>query len=930
MPRICLLLLVFLFAGGVCAMPVAPLDQDELRLSLGPYVGILEDPEGLLDIEQVRRIEDRLFRPAPGVYPNMGKSRSTWWLKVDLRNSRPHALDGFIEVNYPLLDDIQLYLIAPDGTLTRQAGGDTHPFGERPVPVRNFWFPTRVPSGDSVLLVRVQTTSTAFVPLFFATHAASASAQEVAMGFNGAFYGVLFAMFCYNLFLYLSLREPAYFWYLMYNVNIGLFAASFDGLMFQMLPDWLELEALGIYALMYSHCLFALQFSRHFLHTRQHFPRMDRALQLLMLGTVVCLCSEPLIGMMAWTILASLTVLTVSFFSLLAGIYVWNAGLRYGSYYMLAWGVLLLTFIQATTGSLGLEVFGIYGATAVKIGVTVELITLSIGLADRINLLKEEGFLSRQTAEQAVIENKAKSRFLATMSHEIRTPLNGVLGMLQLLKETSLDRSQRFYVETIASSGTALMAVINDILDYARIESGKLALENISFDLEELVSDTLSLFTAQAMEKRLRLHVSLEGGVPQRIKGDPTRLKQVLMNLLGNAIKFTAEGHVALGVTRRTDARGQEQLVFSVSDSGIGMRREVLNTLFQSFAQGDSSTTRRYGGSGLGLAISKELVEMMGGRIEAQSKLGQGTRFTFDIPLQAEPDTDELRDLLEGQHALLASLDATALETVGHLLQRWGIHTEHCRSPEHLLERLESAPSPQLLVLMAPWPGSAEYWLDSLRSFLAPGQRVLLLCPPEQCQRVPASQVLKLFALAQPISVKPLREALLKVYDRTEELPPEAAPAPRQALGDAPCVLVAEDNAVNQLVVQGFLRKRGYRIRLVSNGVAAVEEYRHFPRGVQAILMDCEMPEMDGFEATRRIRQLEREQDLPPVPIIALTAHILEEHRQQGAAVGMDDFLGKPLDSLLLYATLERYLPRPTPAAAPVVDGTDDHSRPAR
>ena len=926
MPRICLALLIFLFAGVASAMPLAPLDQDELRLPLGPYVGVLEDPSGSLDVAQVLNLEDRSFHPIAGPYANMGKSVSTWWLKVDLRNSRPHLLDGFIEVNYPLLDDLQLYLVTADGRIQRQLGGDGHPFGERAVPVRNFWFPTQVPPGDSVLLLRVQTTSTVFVPLFFSTHGASAAAQEILMGFNGAFYGVLFAMFCYNLFLYLSLREPAYFWYLAYNVNIGIFAASFDGLLFQLLPDWLELQQVGIYFLMFSHCLFALQFSRHFLHTRQHFPMMDRALQLLMLGTVACLCSAPLIGMMAWSVLASLTVLIVSFLSLLAGIYVWHAGLRYGSYYMLAWGVLLLTFIQATTGSLGLEVFGIFGATAVKIGVTVELITLSIGLADRINLLKEEGFLSRQTAEQAVIENKAKSRFLATMSHEIRTPLNGVLGMLQLLKETSLDRSQRFYVETIASSGTALMAVINDILDYARIESGKLTLENITFDLEELVSDTLSLFTAQAMEKRLRLHVALEAGVPQRIKGDPTRLKQVLMNLLGNAIKFTAEGHVALSVARRSDARGQQQLVFMVSDSGIGIRREVLNKLFESFAQGDSSTTRRYGGSGLGLAISKELVEMMGGRIEAQSKLGQGTRFIFDIPLQAEADTDGLLDLLEGQHALLASLDATALETVGHLLQRWGIRTEHCQSPEHLLERLESEPKPPLLVLIAPWPGSAEYWLDGLRSTLQSGQRVLLLCPPEQCQRVPDSQVLKLLTLAQPISVKPLRDALLKVYSCSEEMPEEPPAAPRHGLADAPCVLVAEDNAVNQLVVQGFLRKRGYRIKLVSDGIAAVEEYRRYPRGVQAILMDCEMPEMDGFEATRRIRRLEHEQDLPPVPIIALTAHILEEHRQHGADVGMDGFLGKPLDSQLLYATLERYLPRPAPQMAPAVDDADDRS----
>ncbi|EWC40981.1 hybrid sensor histidine kinase/response regulator [Stutzerimonas stutzeri] len=908
MARSCLALLLFCLSVQAWALTPVVLDSPEIRLSLGGSIGYLEDPSGALRAEDVLALPDERFRAVRGGHVNKGKNASTWWLSTTLENRLSQPLGGFIEVNYPLLDHIELFLLYPDGSLSQQLTGDRQPFSERPVKVSDFWFPVELPPGDTRLLLRINTSSTLYVPLYFSTYTASAAQQQELSGLNGAFYGVLFAMFCYNLFLFAALREPAYFWYLVYTLNVGLFALSFDGFLVKWLADDSGLVALAIYALMFSHCLISIQFSRHFLHTRELLPRLDLMLRYALLVALGSMLSGLLLDVQAWSILASVTVIATSAGLLFSGAFVWRRGVRYGVYYTLAWGVLLVSFIMVTAGSLGFEVFGLYGAAVVKASVTFELITLSIGLADRINMLKEDGYRSREAAERAARENEAKSRFLAKMSHEIRTPLNGVLGMLQLLRETPLDRSQQFYLDTISSSGNSLMAVINDILDYARIGSGKLSLEDIDFDLEILISETIRLFTAQALEKQLSLHVGLERGVPRRIRGDPTRLKQILMNLLSNALKFTEQGHVLLEVSFRQGQQGDPRLVFCVSDSGIGMRPEVLAQLFESFSQGDSSTTRRYGGSGLGLAISKELVEMMNGHIEVQSTPGRGSRFCFEIPLHAAPDVeDPLVPLLSGRPALLASQDAQGLEALSHLLRRWGMRTERCQDPERLPDYLCDFTAPPLLVLLAPWPGSPTEWLASLHAQLEPKQRVLMLYsaihePP------PPSPGIRLISLALPLQSAPLREALQTLYDHepspTSDLATKAGAQPYSE----PCILVAEDNPVNQMVVSGLLRKRGYAVQLADNGRQAVDLYRRDPAAVQLILMDCEMPELDGFEASRQIRELEAEQQLQAVPIIAVTAHVLAEHRQRGLDSGMDEFIGKPLESRQLYACLDGYL----------------------
>ena len=963
------LLATILFSASnlFAAAPPVILSTDQELNQLGHHLDFLEDPSGELTINEISN-DPKIaasFTPSTTESPGFGFTNSAYWLRFSVTSTLQETIHYYLESAYPLLDHIDLYSPTGSNQFAVTKAGDQLPFSARKLQYRNNIFDIQIPANTTkTFYIRCQTTSSMNIPLILLSPRGLSKRVNLEQTMLGLYFGILLVMLIYNLFIYISIRDITYLYYVCFISAYLFFQLSLNGVAFQYFwPNSLWWANISLPFFIFVAYFFAAQFTRYILDTPRNTPKMDKIIVVCMslaaIGAVISLQINYAISIRLATILA-LSVLILFACGFICTI----KGYRPARYYFIAWSVSLTGITIYALKSFAILPHNFITNWGIQIGSAWEVILLSLGLADRLRLIETENkqiqanyaeqlknanlelersnikletfnreleqlvedrttdlrFLNKnllkEASERRLAENRAekanraKSEFLANMSHEIRTPMNAIIGMTNLAYKLDLSPKLKTYLQIIKNSSHSLLHVINDILDFSKIEAGKLTIEENIFNLSDLLAQLSDLFSRQLGKKKLNLIFDVADDVPFELTGDSLRLQQILINLIGNAIKFTEKGQILLAIDCLEKTDEKVRLNFKIKDSGKGIALEKQQQLFAAFTQEDSSTTRNFGGTGLGLAISKRLVTMMGGEIDVESEPGQGSTFFFTItcnhPANSTIPRHNLPESLQNLKVIIIDANEDSGKALAKTLKSFGCKPETISSNKEAIQILhEAPPSEPFNLLVVDTILSTQENLDFTKTIREDKQLRLLpiLLLTAIGKDIDTAQTCCDGFITKPIKPKALFQAILRMFGQTPEKKDT-----NQTGSDGPSftdihILLVEDIETNQIVTEAILKQYGIKVDIAANGIEALNsiENNHY----DAVLMDVQMPKMDGYETTRRIR---KDLGMSDLPIISMTAGAMTGDRQKCIDAGMNDYLSKPIDSELLFATLQKHI----------------------
>lgn len=803
------------------------------------------------------------------------------------------GVSWLLDISYPLLDYINFYEPSEAGQYRLHQSGDRKPFSVRELDVNTFLFSLAPQKHTQHYYLHIKTQDSFQVPIMLWQEKYYPAAYASKLMWHGVYLGAMLIMILYNSFIYITTRSETYLFYILSVTSIALFLMGSNGFNYQFLwPDypWWANVSIPFFGGLFA--AFGSMFVRSILRTERFMPTVDKCLKAFIFG--LCL-SLPLILILPYTwgvqlaIFNALVFSLVSFFTVLYGTL---KGGRTAKILLLAWSICIVLLFIAILGNMGVIKLSGYGPYIVQYASFIEAVIFSLTLADRINQLNKDKKSLTKLSVDALAEGnqylldsiKLKDEFIATITHEIRTPMNAILGSSLLLKDSKLDKNQNKYLEIIDKSGNGLLKIVNDVLDYSKLESKKVQIKHEDISVEACVLDVVNDVSDRYREKNIPIYVYISPTLPENLVSDKDRLKQLLFNILDNACKFTDSGYVSVKVFTKLN-KDAHYLGIQVIDTGMGIESDHMGSLYEGFTQADSSISRRYGGTGLGLAIAYRLCALMKGELQINSVYGQGTQVNISIEFQ--PCATAVKPKIKtGNQTLTVGLvlSETSKNLMVELLNELPVDVSIVQSNEELKNT-------KAMVVFSE--------VDALQAYSGfDSKKIVLLAAKENTDN-------GLSVFCSPYTQKSIMGLLTSIQQSSDVKSSEEF---NKIDFSSLHVLAVDDDATNRMIISSVLRRYKIKADIAESGGQALKMASQVYGQYDLILMDLEMPDMDGYETTTRLRSYEREHLLAPTQIVALSAHSIEEFKGLAIASGMNDFMNKPIKKQKLEALLNKVL----------------------